>query len=145
LELFRRAGDAIGEARALNNASWWRAQLGHYDEALADCRWAQRLLADAGYAQGEGHAWDSIAYILACKCDFTQAAASYERAAELLHGCDDLHPAAETLSRLGEMHLRAGDVAAALNAWKRAAEFYDALGNVQGDAVRMRMASLERP
>lgn len=145
LELFRRAGDAIGEARALNNASWWRAQLGHYDEALADCRWAQRLLADAGYAQGEGHAWDSIAYILACKGDFTQAAASYERAAELLHGCDDLHPAAETLSRLGEMHLRAGDVAAALNAWKRAAEFYDALGNVQGDAVRMRMASLERP
>ncbi|MEO3799444.1 hypothetical protein [Nonomuraea sp. B1E8] len=75
--LFRQAGDAIGEARALNNASW----------------------------------------------------------------C----PAAETSLRLGEMRLLAGDSTAALDAWKRAAEFYDALGDVKGEAVRQRMAALDRP
>ncbi|MEU8147119.1 BTAD domain-containing putative transcriptional regulator [Nonomuraea sp. NPDC048901] len=140
-ELFRQAGDAIGEARALNNAGWLRAQVGEYDQALADCRRAQRILAEFGYAQGEGHTWDSIAVVLAAKGDFAQAVASYERAVELLRGCDDLHPAAETLVRLGETHLRADDTAAALDAWKRAAECYDALGDAQADKVRARIAA----
>ncbi|MEV4114608.1 BTAD domain-containing putative transcriptional regulator [Nonomuraea sp. NPDC049695] len=145
LELFREAGDLIGEARALNNAGWWRAQLGEYDEALADCRRAQRILADLGYAQGEGHAWDSVAYVLDVKGDHAQAVAGYERAVELLRGCDDLHPAAETLVRLGETHVRAGDTTAALDAWKRAAEFFDALGDAQAAKVRDRIASYDRP
>lgn len=144
-ELFRRAGDVIGEARALNNAGWWRAQGGDYDEALADCRRAQRILAEFGYAQGEGHAWDSIAYILQVKGDFAQAVACYERAAELLRGCDDLHPAAETLVRLGETQLRAGDTAAALAAWERAAEYYDAVGDAQAGKVRERIAAHAPP
>ncbi|MDF2704809.1 MAG: tetratricopeptide repeat protein [Nonomuraea muscovyensis] len=143
-ELFRQAGDAIGEARALNNAGWLRAQIGEYDQALADCRRAQRILAEFGYAQGEGHAWDSIAHVLEAKGDFGQAVACYERAVELLRGCDDLYPAAETLVRLGETRLRAGDTAAALDAWKRAVECYDALGDAQADRVRDRIAACEQ-
>ncbi|MFI6598654.1 BTAD domain-containing putative transcriptional regulator [Nonomuraea sp. NPDC050536] len=140
-ELFRQVGDVIGEARALNNAGWLHAQVGEYDQALDHCRRAQRILAASGYAQGEGHAWDSIAYVLEAKGDFAQAVACFERAVELLRGCDDLHPAAETLVRLGETHLRAGDTAAALGAWKRAAESYDALGDAQADKVRARIAA----
>ncbi|MEV0385476.1 BTAD domain-containing putative transcriptional regulator [Nonomuraea sp. NPDC050643] len=141
LELFRRAGDIVGQARALNNAGWLRAESGAYDEALADCRRAQRILADAGYAQGEGHAWDSVAHVLDLKGDVPGAVAGFERAAELLQGCDDLHAAADTLVRLGETHLRAGDVTPALNAWKQAAELYDAVGDPRADEVRDRVSA----
>lgn len=144
-ELFQQAGDVIGEARALNNAGWLRARIGEYDQALADCRRAQRILAEFGYAQGEGHAWDSIATVLEAKGDLAPAVAAYERAVELLRGCDDLHPAAETLVRLGETHLRVGDTAAALDAWKRAAECYDALGDAQAGKVRDRIAATDHP
>ncbi|MFG3437374.1 BTAD domain-containing putative transcriptional regulator [Nonomuraea sp. NPDC047897] len=143
-ELFRQAGDVIGEARALNNAGWLRAQHGEYDQALADCRRAQRILAEHGYAQGEGHAWDSIGCVLEARGDVAQAAACYERAVELLRGCDDLHPAAETLVRLGEMHDRAGDIGAALGAWRRAAECYEALGDAQADKVRARITAYDQ-
>ncbi len=142
LELFGKGGNAIGEARALNNAGWWRAQVGEYDQALADCRHAQRMLADLGYAQGEGHAWDSIAYVLDAMGEHAQAVACYERAAELFHECGDLHPAAETLVRLGEAHTAAGNPAAALDAWRRAAECYDVLGDAQAHKVRARSATL---
>ncbi|MFI6742504.1 BTAD domain-containing putative transcriptional regulator [Nonomuraea sp. NPDC050451] len=145
LELFRQAGDVVGEARALNNAGWLRTRLGEYDEALADCRRAQRLLADLGYAQGEGHAWDSVAHVLHLKGDFAGAVACFERAAELLRDCDDPHAAAETLVRLGETHVAAGDVAAALDAWKQAAEFFDAVGDAQAAKVRDRIVSFHRP
>ncbi|NUP68673.1 MAG: SARP family transcriptional regulator, partial [Nonomuraea sp.] len=138
LELFGQGGDAIGEARALNNAGWWRAQAGEYEQALADCRRAQRILADLGYAQGEGYAWDSVAYVLDAMGDHTQAVACYERAVALLRACHDLHPAAETLVRLGETHAAAGNKAAALDAWKRAAECYDTLGDTQAETVRAR-------
>ncbi|MEV0231396.1 BTAD domain-containing putative transcriptional regulator [Nonomuraea sp. NPDC050786] len=145
LELFREAGDLIGEARALNNAGWWRAQAGEYDAALADCRRAQRILADLGYAQGEGHAWDSVAHVLHLKGDFAQAVTCYEKAAELLRGCDDPHAAGETLVRLGETHVRAGDTAAALDAWKRAAECFDALDEARAAKVRDRIAAYDHP
>ncbi|MFG6198155.1 BTAD domain-containing putative transcriptional regulator [Nonomuraea sp. JJY05] len=144
-ELFRQAGDVVGEARALNNSGWLRAELGEYDEALADCRRAQRLLADLGYTQGEGHAWDSVAHVLRLKGDLAGAVACFERAAELLRDCDDPHAAAATLVRLGETHVTAGDIAAALDAWKQAAEFFDAVGSAQAEKVRDRIVSFHRP
>ncbi|MEV4397949.1 BTAD domain-containing putative transcriptional regulator [Nonomuraea sp. NPDC049607] len=142
LELFEAGGDAIGQARALNNAGWWRAQRREYDQAYADCSRAQRILADLGYAQGEGHAWDSVAYVLDAMGDHGRAVACYERAAELLLACDDPHPAAETLVRLGDTHAAAGDPAKALNAWRRALECYDTLGDAQAESVRARCAAL---
>ncbi|MEV0196003.1 BTAD domain-containing putative transcriptional regulator [Nonomuraea sp. NPDC050691] len=132
--LFRSAGDAVGEARALNNAGWLKAETGAYDEALADCRRAQRLLAGLGYAQGEGHAWDSVAHVLRLSGDLAGAMAAFERAAELLRGCDDPLAAAETLVRLGETHVEAGD-AAALDAWKQAADCYDAVGDARASTL----------
>ncbi|MFG1810796.1 BTAD domain-containing putative transcriptional regulator [Streptomyces sp. NPDC049040] len=141
-ELFEQAGDSVAAARALNNAGWLRAHDGEYEAALADCREAQRVLADLKCPEGEGHAWDSIAYILDVRGDIEGAVAGFGRAAELFHGCDDLHPAAETLVRLGETHLRTGDAAAALDAWARAADFYDAVGDAKADAVRDRAAAL---
>ncbi|MFI9596875.1 AfsR/SARP family transcriptional regulator [Nonomuraea sp. NPDC052265] len=143
-ELFEEGGDAIGQARALNNAGWWRAQLGQYDQAYADCSQAQRILADLGYAQGEGHAWDSVAYVLDAKGDHSGAVACYERAVELLLSCDDLHPAAQTLVRLGETHAAAGDRAGALDAWRRAVECFETLGDAQAETVRTRCAVLRR-
>ncbi|KAB8194080.1 tetratricopeptide repeat protein [Nonomuraea phyllanthi] len=145
LELFQQGGDAIGEARALNNAGWWRAQIGEYGQALADCTHAQRLLADLGYAQGEGHAWDSIAYVLDAMGDHARAVTCYERAAELFKECGDPYPAAETLVRLGRTHAAAGNTAAALDAWERAAQCYDALGDTKAQAVRARRAALSDP
>lgn len=145
LELFRQAGDAVGEARALNNTGWLRAEIGEYDEALADCRRAQRILADLGHAQGEGHAWDSVAHVLHLQGDHAEAVVCFERAAELLRGCGDLHAAAGTLVRLGETHLHTGDIAATLDAWKQAAECYDVLGDTRADNVRDRIASYHCP
>ncbi|NUR85550.1 MAG: tetratricopeptide repeat protein [Nonomuraea sp.] len=142
MELFRQAGDAVGEARALNNASWWRAKRGEYEQALEDCRRSQRLLAEFGYAQGEGHAWDSIAYVLNAMGDHAQAVVCYERAADLLQSCDDLHAAAETLVRLGETHVEAGKAEAALDAWKRAVECYEAVGDANAAKVRERARAL---
>jgi DNA-binding SARP family transcriptional activator/tetratricopeptide (TPR) repeat protein len=141
LDLFRQAGDRVAEARALNNAGWLRAQTGAYDAALADCRQAQRILAELGYAQGEAHAWDSVAYVLRCKDDQAGAVAGFQRAVELFRGCDDLHGAAETLVRLGETHMAAGDEAAAREAWSRAAEFFEELGDAEAGRIRARLAT----
>ncbi|WP_327292395.1 AfsR/SARP family transcriptional regulator [Streptomyces sp. NBC_01198] len=141
-ELFEQAGDSVAAARALNNAGWLRAQGGEHDAALADCRRAQQVLADLKCPEGEGHAWDSIAYILDVKGDVPGAVAGFERAAELFRGCDDPHPAAETLVRLGQTHLRAGDTTAALEAWTRAATFYEAVGDAKADRLRDRIAAL---
>ncbi|MEV6967621.1 BTAD domain-containing putative transcriptional regulator [Hamadaea sp. NPDC051192] len=141
-ELFHRAGDELGEARALNTAGWWRAEAGQYEQALADCGRAQRILAELGFAQGEGHAWDSIAYIHHRRGEYAAAVAGYERAAELLHGSDDLHAAAETLVRLGTTQLSAGDTAAGLDAWKQAAEYYEVVGDTRAaTGVRERVAA----
>lgn len=144
-ELFLQAGDSVAAARALNNAGWLRAHEGEYEAALGECRRAQRILADLKCPDGEGHAWDSIAYILDARGDTAGAVAGFERAAELFHACDDLHPAAETLVRLGETHVRAGDPAAAAAAWQRAADFHEALGDAQADRVRVRVAALLAP
>lgn len=111
LDLFRQAGDRLSEARALNTVGWWRAQLGDYDEALTQCLLAQQLLAQLGFAQGEGFAWDSIAYIHHRRGDYAEAIASFQRAYALLLTADDRASAAETARRLADSYLAANDPA----------------------------------
>ncbi|MFI6182957.1 tetratricopeptide repeat protein [Nonomuraea sp. NPDC051191] len=142
MELFRQAGDAIGKPRALINTSWWRAKRGEYEQTLEESRRSQRLLAEFGSAQGEGHAWDSIAYVLNALGEHAQADECHERAADLLQSCDDLHAAAETLVRLGETQAEASNAEAAYDAWKRAIECYEAVGDANATKIRQRAQAL---
>ncbi|MFD0786852.1 tetratricopeptide repeat protein, partial [Micromonospora azadirachtae] len=114
LALWRKTGQLSGQANALNNIGWWHAHLGHYQQALAYCGEALTLHREIGDDRhGEAVTLDSLGSIHHRLGQRDRAVALYEQALERYREVSSRYYESRTLTRLGELHLAAGDPALA--------------------------------
>jgi tetratricopeptide (TPR) repeat protein len=141
LDTYRRAGDASGQAMALNSVGWAHALLGDYHQALTSCREALALMQDLGFRDWQAHTWHSLGYAHCGLANHHQAAASYQHALDLFVELGDRYNQADSLTRLGDVHLSAGDVGAARRAWVRALRILEEIDHTDASRVRAKLAS----
>jgi tetratricopeptide (TPR) repeat protein len=74
-----------------------------------------------------------------------QALTCYQHALDLFRDLGDRYEEAATLTRLGDTHHAAGDLAAARDTWQRALVILDELDHPYADQVRAKLATLDGP
>jgi tetratricopeptide (TPR) repeat protein len=143
-DLSRMADDQFGQALALQNIGHAHALLGNYDEAITYCEQSLAMMQVVGERRGQGAIWDSLGYTHHHRGDFRQAIACYERALDLTWDGDRFNKA-DTLNNLGDVHLSAGDPAAARRAWTQALRIFDEIDHPDRDQVRAKLRVHDRP
>jgi DNA-binding SARP family transcriptional activator len=135
--LFRSvlALQAIGHSHAV---------LGNYEEAITYCERSLSMMRQVEAPRGESAVWDTLGYIHHHHGDFRQAIACYERALVLTRDGDRFNEA-DTLNSLGDVHLSAGDPAAARKAWNRALRIFDEIDHSDRDQVRAKLRVHDHP
>ncbi|MEV6368422.1 BTAD domain-containing putative transcriptional regulator [Micromonospora musae] len=143
LALWRTTGHRTGQANALNNIGWWHAQAGRYEEALAYCGQALDLHHESGEnTHDEAVALDSLGFIHHHLGQHDRAVALYGQALARYRAVSSRYYETRTLTRLGELHLTAGDPALARRTWEQALAILDELTHPDADALRDRLAPL---
>jgi tetratricopeptide (TPR) repeat protein len=145
LDKFRLAGDASGQAIALNGVGWSHAQLGEYHQALTFCQDALVLMRDLGFREGQASTWNSLGYAHHGLADHQQSAICYQRALGLFRGLGDRYNEAGTLTCLGDVHLSAGDSGAACRAWAQALRILEEIDHADASRVRAKLTSHLNP
>jgi DNA-binding SARP family transcriptional activator len=140
-ELYRAAGNRIGQTVGLADIGYCHAMLGDYQQALACCEQALAEIQEAGERDSEASVWDSLGYVHHRRGDHQQAITCYQRAIEICRERTDRYNEATTLDTLGDVHRSAGDNRAARRAWTLALRILDQLGHPEGDLVRAKLSS----
>ncbi|GIJ56631.1 hypothetical protein Vau01_041470 [Virgisporangium aurantiacum] len=114
LRLFRAADDLGGQALTLNNTAWKHVRLGRHDDAMAIGRQALALYRtarhrSAGSLYGEADTWDTVGCVHHHRGEYRAAIDCYRRALDLFRSRGDRYHEADTLTRLGDSLLAAGD------------------------------------
>src|SRR5215469_12786497 len=143
-DLYRIGDHQAGQTLALQAIGHAHALLGNYDEAITYCERSLSMMRRVEEPRGESAVWDSLGYIHHHRGDFRQAIACYERAIDLLWDGDRFNEA-DTLNNLGDVHLSAGDPAAARKAWSRALRIFDEIDHPDRDQVRAKLGVHDHP
>src|SRR5262249_13879253 len=142
LDTFRRAGDAGGQALALNSISWDLSTLGEYHQALMACQEALALMRELGLREGaQASIWDTMGYGHHGLAEHRQAAICYEHALGMFRGLGDRYNEAITLINLGDVHLSADDSGAARRAWEKALRILEEIDHADVGRVRAKLTS----
>ena len=142
LELYRRRGYRVGEAKALNAVGWSHAQNGDLENALDNCEQALALLRELGDPNGEADTWDSLGWIHHHLGDVSRAVGCYRRAVALYEELGSPADEASTLVSLGETEVALGAPEAARTAWQRARAILERLDDPDAAGVRDRLRRL---
>jgi tetratricopeptide (TPR) repeat protein len=105
------------------------------------CRQALALNTEAGNRRLEGYVWDSVGYAEYHLGNLAEAVACYQRALGPYQETGDLFQEADTLTRLGDTHHAAGELAQAREAWQQALAILEDLQHPGADQVRAKLAS----
>jgi DNA-binding SARP family transcriptional activator/tetratricopeptide (TPR) repeat protein len=140
----RAAVDRPSQAQVLTALAWCHAELGNYIQALADCAEALVLPEDLGDADVTGRTLDSLGYLLHQLGRYGEAADSYRRSIAIRRSRGVRRQEADTLVRLGDTRLAAGEPAGARSAWQSALAVLDELDDTDPAPVRDRLAGLDR-
>ncbi|MGW9351982.1 tetratricopeptide repeat protein, partial [Nocardiopsis flavescens] len=124
LELYRRVGNTMWEAGALNNLGWFLARLGRHEEARDNCRAALEASRALGYKVGEAASLDSLGYIATLANRHAEAVEYYRQALRVHRSLKDAFEEANTLSGLAEAHHALGEPEHARRAWQQALDLY---------------------
>jgi tetratricopeptide (TPR) repeat protein len=143
-ELYRRAGDRRGRARALNAVAWSHALLGGHAEAIPFTEQAIALHREIGDRSGEADTLDTLGYAHHHLGDHARAAECYLQAIDLFRELGDRYVEAFVLDHLGDTRLADGDRAAARAAWDEALEIHVSLGNSDAAELRAKLDGLAR-
>jgi tetratricopeptide (TPR) repeat protein len=143
-DLYRMADHQAGQALALQAIGLAHAGLGNYDEAITYCERSLAMMREMGERGVEGAVWDSLGYIHHHRGDFQQAIACYEQALDLTRDGDRFNEA-DTLNSLGDVHLSAGDPAAARQAWTQAQRIFEEIDHPDRDQVRAKLRAHDHP
>jgi tetratricopeptide (TPR) repeat protein/transcriptional regulator with XRE-family HTH domain len=143
LDLCRMTGNRMREAAHLNEVGWGYAQVGDLAQALAYCEESLALAQKMDDHDQEAATWDSIGYIHQKGRHHAEAALCFRRAVDLLHATGDRYNEADTLTRLADSLLAAGDAGAARTAWRQALEILDDLNHPDAEAVRANLSRLD--
>ncbi|RRR98164.1 AfsR/SARP family transcriptional regulator [Glycomyces terrestris] len=142
LRLYREAGAAWGEARALNNVGYCLARLGELGPALRRCEEAIAVFAGLDDPAGAAGAWESLGLVHSLSGRHDRAAECMERSSAASLACGEKQQAAVALIGLGENRLATEDRDAAARAWEAAVRLLEELRDPGAAGVRERLAAL---
>lgn len=143
LRLHRLAGSRPGEGRALNAIGYLYASAGDCHQAIINCTEAlvqQRRIDDCN---GQAATLDTLGLAYAKLGDHDRATFYYQESIHLFRASADRFHEAETLIRLGETREAMADLTAAAEAFRRAEQIYDELGDSAADEARRRLARIK--
>jgi len=150
LALFRQTADQAGQGRALAGLGECHARLGNYELARGYARQA----LEAGRATGDptvpAMAWDALGVAHSRLGEPRQAMSCYRKGLALV--CELKNPFARAmlanmLAEFGDAGQAAGDLSAAVEAWRQALQVLDDLGwpDLLGVGARLEQAGAPSP
>lgn len=143
LDLYRRAGNQVGEAHALNVVARQYAEQGEYGRAREYATTALSLHERHGNGSGVAVTLDNLGSIAGGAGLPREAERSYLRALELSLRQDNRFFAAEVTEHLAEIQFSSGKLHEAAEYFKRTYEFYVAQHRLpDAERVRERLAEL---
>jgi len=95
--------------------------------------------------EGEACTWSSLGDARHGLADHRQAAICYQRALGLFNVLGDRYSEARTLTRLGDVHLSAGDSGAARRDWAQALRILEEINHADASGVRAKITSHVSP
>ncbi|MEH1166576.1 BTAD domain-containing putative transcriptional regulator [Micromonospora sp. CPCC 205539] len=142
LMLYRAIGNAHKEAHSLAAVGWSWARQGDYERSRDYLSEALVLHQRNGDQHGEASASESLGYAHHHLGEHPQAVQHYTHALALCQSLGDRYGQTVILDRLGDVHHEAGTIHAARDAWKRAADLLDELGNDESGRIREKLTTV---
>jgi CHAT domain-containing protein/tetratricopeptide (TPR) repeat protein len=133
LTLFRDAGDAVGEASALNALGAALEQAGDPEQALERLTQALTLVGTTGDTTLKNRILGNIAHLYERQTDFAQAQAYYNEALNLARLSNDRESEAHLLMSLGRVFAAMNKYESALSRFEQALPLMRANGDVSGE------------
>jgi len=134
LDLFRVAGDQVGQARVEYYHAWSLDRQERNVEALRHAENALELFRAAGHEAGQAKVLNAMAWFHAQLKDYASAIRFGENALELQAKLDDQVAAAQTWSSIGYIHDRLGDRPRAIQCYEAAIGLFREAGYLFGEA-----------
>lgn len=134
LVLYKRSGDAFGEAETVNALGIGYGRLGQTADAEEQYRKAIALRSRIGNRRGEATSRSNLAATLSLRGDYAEAARQLEQARLLRVALDDRAGLAAVEHDLGLLAEERGDYALALAAYRRSLQAWENVGNKHGVA-----------
>ncbi|ACU73899.1 transcriptional regulator, SARP family [Catenulispora acidiphila DSM 44928] len=145
LKLLREKGETtVLLPTVLNKVGWSHVHLGRYEEALACSTEALELFRETGFRIGQADALDTLGLARHRLGDTAGAVACYEAAEAVFIEVGERFLLAETLMRLGDVHLTDHAEAAAREVWTRSLAILSDIGHPTAEQVEERLRSLDR-
>ncbi|MBB5867844.1 DNA-binding SARP family transcriptional activator/Tfp pilus assembly protein PilF [Allocatelliglobosispora scoriae] len=129
LELYRAAGDRIGQGHTRLSLSLLRERQGRHREALDHAALSLVSFQDAGDEHGIARALNAVGWYCALTGDHAAALRHCRRALALLSGFGDRSGQASTLDSIGYAHHHLGRRPQAVAAFRQALSLYRDLGD----------------
>ena len=150
LALFRQTADQAGQGRALAGLGECHARLGNYELARGYARQALEAGAATGDPTVPAMAWDALGVAHSRLGEPRQAMGCYRKGLALV--CELKNPFARAmlasmLAEFGDACQAAGDLPAAIEAWRQALQVLDDLGwpDLLGVGARLEQAGAPSP
>ena len=134
LVLYKRSGDAFGEAETVNALGIGYGRLGQTADAEEQYRRAIALRAQVGNRRGEATSRSNLAAILSLRGRYAEAARQLEQARALRVALDDRAGLAAVEHDLGLLAEERGDYPLALAAYRRSLQAWENVGDQHGIA-----------
>jgi tetratricopeptide (TPR) repeat protein len=142
LDLFRAIGNPHKEAYSLTALGWSWARQGDYGRSCRHLVEALALHQRNGDQHGQATTSESLGYAHHHLGQHREAVRHYAHALDLCRSTGDRYGETVVLDRLGDVHREADAPDAARDAWKRAADLLDELGNEESVRIRAKLNDL---
>jgi len=140
-DLYREAGGAMWEIRALSMQGACHLSLGDHEQARECAECALELCREHDDEYGQADSLETLGALVVHSGRSEEALAHYGAALALWHGLDNTFREAGTLTAIGDIHAKDADPDRARRAWRRAIALYRAQNLRQAAAkVEARLA-----
>jgi tetratricopeptide (TPR) repeat protein len=135
IELYRRAGNPVGEAYTEHYHAWSLDRQGRDVEALAHAERSLELFGSAGHERGQARMLNAVGWFHARIEDLPAAIGFCEKALELQTKLGDSAAAAQTWHSLGYIYEHLGDHPRAVECYRASVAGFRAAGYLYSEAL----------
>jgi DNA-binding SARP family transcriptional activator/tetratricopeptide (TPR) repeat protein len=137
LDIYRRTGDLVGQARVYHNLSYLSERQGRLGRSLGQSRQALRLYRAAGHRVGQANALNNVGWSYALLGDFDRAVGHCRQALALHQQDGNRDGEADTWDSLGYAYHQRGDHGQAAECYRRALDLFRDLGDRYDEATTL--------
>ncbi|MBO0719756.1 MAG: tetratricopeptide repeat protein, partial [Blastocatellia bacterium] len=141
-DLFRRAGDRLGEAQALNDIGEICYSLGERQKALEKFNEALPLRRSMGYRKGEAESLNDMGVVYWSMGEMKKALEMYDAALPIRRSVGDIRGVAESLHNIALIYLSQADTQKALEKLNETLPIKHAVGDRNGEAITLNSIGL---